>query len=100
ICGYPGSTAASATISVTVARSAGACWISLHATSSIWRGSACMADTTTRARTRARLDEALARGRVPLGFAFGAAVVWLAHPTFFTLAIGGTIATLGELVRL
>jgi hypothetical protein len=56
--------------------------------------------TTTRARGRARIDEALARSRVPLGFAFGAAVVWLAHPTFRTLAIGGAIATLGELVRI
>jgi protein-S-isoprenylcysteine O-methyltransferase Ste14 len=41
----------------------------------------------------------LARSRVPLGFVFGAAVVWLAHPTFLTLAIGGAIATSGELVR-
>lgn len=48
-----------------------------------------MADVTT----------TLARSRVPLGFALGAGVVWLAHPTFSTLAMGGAIAALGELVR-
>jgi hypothetical protein len=59
-----------------------------------------MADiTTSPARRRARLDAALARSRVPLGFLFGAAVVWLAHPTFATLAGGGAIAVLGELLR-
>src|SRR5260221_12559252 len=48
---------------------------------------------------RARVDQALARSRVPLGFVFGAVVVWLAQPTFATLAAGGAIATLGELLR-
>ncbi len=60
-----------------------------------------MADlTTTSAPAGGRIAEVLARKRVPLGFVFGAAVLWLAHPTFFTLAIGGTIAGLGELVRI
>jgi protein-S-isoprenylcysteine O-methyltransferase Ste14 len=49
-----------------------------------------MADVTT----------TLARSRVPLGFVFGAAVVFLAHPTFRTLAIGGAVAGVGELVRI
>src|SRR5260221_11909126 len=48
---------------------------------------------------RARVDQALARSRVPLGFVFGAVVMWLAQPTFATLAAGGAIATLGELLR-
>src|SRR5438105_9622349 len=58
-----------------------------------------MADLTTRARGRARLDEVLARSRVPLGFVFGAVVVWLAHPTFRTLAMGAAVAAAGELIR-
>ena len=41
----------------------------------------------------------LARIRVPLGFVFGAAIVWLAHPTFGTLAIGVAIAAPGEVIR-
>ena len=57
-----------------------------------------MADVT-RAQGRARLDEVLARSRVPLGFVFGAVVVWLAQPTFRSLAIGGVVAAAGELVR-
>src|SRR5260221_8388939 len=48
---------------------------------------------------RARVDQALARSRVPLGFVFGAVVMWLAQPTFATLAAGGAIAALGELLR-
>lgn len=59
-----------------------------------------MADVTTRARGRARLDEVLARSRVPLGFVCGAAVIWLAQPTFRSLAIGGVVAAAGELVRI
>jgi hypothetical protein len=46
-----------------------------------------------------RLAAALARKRVPLGFVIGVPVLWLAHPTFTTLAIGGAIGALGELVR-
>jgi protein-S-isoprenylcysteine O-methyltransferase Ste14 len=47
----------------------------------------------------ADLTTALARRRVPLGFLFGAVVIWLAHPTFRTLAIGGAVAAAGELIR-
>jgi protein-S-isoprenylcysteine O-methyltransferase Ste14 len=42
----------------------------------------------------------LARLRVPLGFAFAIAVLWLASPTWMTLAWGLPIAALGELLRL
>jgi protein-S-isoprenylcysteine O-methyltransferase Ste14 len=41
----------------------------------------------------------LARLRVPLGFACGLAVIWLARPTPRSLAIGGAIAVGGEFVR-
>ncbi|HTL01653.1 MAG TPA: methyltransferase [Vicinamibacterales bacterium] len=58
-----------------------------------------MADVTTHARGRARLDEVLARTRVPLGFVFGAVVLWLAQPTFRSLAIGGVVAAAGEVLR-
>lgn len=58
-----------------------------------------MADVAKRVQGRARLDEALARSRVPLGFVFGAAVVWTAQPTSRSLAIGGVVAAAGELVR-
>ncbi len=42
----------------------------------------------------------LARARVPLGFVFGAIVLWLARPTATSLLIGGSIAVVGELVRI
>jgi protein-S-isoprenylcysteine O-methyltransferase Ste14 len=41
----------------------------------------------------------LARARVPLGFAFGIIVLWLASPTPTLLAIGLPIALLGEALR-
>ena len=41
----------------------------------------------------------LARLRVPLGFACGLVVIWLATPTLRSLAIGGAIAIAGELIR-
>lgn len=41
----------------------------------------------------------LARLRVPLGFACGLVVLWLASPTPRSLAIGGAIAIAGELIR-
>ena len=41
----------------------------------------------------------LARRRVPLGFVCGAGVLWLARPTFWSLAVGGAIAIGGEGVR-
>src|SRR4051812_38008929 len=58
-----------------------------------------MAEGTMTARWRTRLDQALARSRVPLGFVFGGAVLWLARPTYATLASGGAIAAAGELLR-
>jgi protein-S-isoprenylcysteine O-methyltransferase Ste14 len=42
----------------------------------------------------------LARLRVPLGFVFGAAVLWLARPTGSTLALGTLVALVGEGVRI
>jgi protein-S-isoprenylcysteine O-methyltransferase Ste14 len=41
----------------------------------------------------------LARLRVPLGFLFGAVVVWLARPTPRFLACGAAIAITGEALR-
>ena len=51
------------------------------------------------ARLCARLAEALARRRVPLGFVFGALVLWLARPTRATLIAGVAIASIGEGLR-
>ena len=51
-------------------------------------------------RWHTRLAEALARRRVPLGFLCGVAVLWLARPTPRSLAIGGMVAVLGELLRI
>lgn len=39
------------------------------------------------------------RIRVPLGFAFAAAYVWLARPTFLFIAIGGCVAIGGLCIR-
>jgi hypothetical protein len=41
----------------------------------------------------------IARLRVPLGFVFGAAVLWLAEPTATTLSLGMAIAAGGESLR-
>ena len=46
------------------------------------------------------LVKRLARLRVPLGFLFGALVLWLAAPTPRSLAIGAAIAALGEATRI
>lgn len=46
------------------------------------------------------LVERLARWRVPVGFFCGVAVLYLALPTSRSLAIGGAIALVGELVRI
>lgn len=46
------------------------------------------------------LSLTLARWRVPLGFVCGAAVLWLAWPTPRSLALGGTVAAAGELLRI
>jgi protein-S-isoprenylcysteine O-methyltransferase Ste14 len=42
----------------------------------------------------------LARLRVPLGFACGIAVFWLARPTRISLMIGGVVAVIGEALRI
>jgi protein-S-isoprenylcysteine O-methyltransferase Ste14 len=42
----------------------------------------------------------LARRRVLLGFVAGAAAVWLATPTRRSLAVGASIAIVGELIRM
>jgi protein-S-isoprenylcysteine O-methyltransferase Ste14 len=42
----------------------------------------------------------LARLRVPLGFVFGALVLWLAQPTWTTLARGAVFAMAGEALRI
>jgi len=42
----------------------------------------------------------IARLRVPLGFAFGVVVLWLADPTRDALLIGGIIAVAGEAFRI
>ena len=42
----------------------------------------------------------IARLRVPLGFLFGAIVLWLADPTPRALTIGAAIAIIGELIRI
>ena len=42
----------------------------------------------------------LARRRVALGFVFGAAVVYLAQPTWRSLGLGAAVALVGQAVRL
>ena len=42
----------------------------------------------------------VARLRVPLGFVFGALAVWLARPTPRSLAIGASVALVGEAIRI
>jgi hypothetical protein len=42
----------------------------------------------------------LARTRVPLGFVFAVAVLWLAQPTGSTLVWGSLVAAVGEALRL
>ena len=42
----------------------------------------------------------IARLRVPLGFVFGAIVLWLARPTPRSLAAGAAIAITGEIIRI
>jgi hypothetical protein len=46
------------------------------------------------------LKQALARRRVPLGFAFAAVVLWLARPTLASVVVGAAIAAVGEAVRI
>lgn len=42
----------------------------------------------------------LARWRVSLGFLCGGLALWLADPSWTTLAIGGTVALVGEAIRI
>jgi len=48
----------------------------------------------------ADLTRRLARLRVPLGFVFAIAVLWLAHPSGRTLVAGSVVAGLGEALRI
>jgi protein-S-isoprenylcysteine O-methyltransferase Ste14 len=48
----------------------------------------------------ATLTGRLARARVPLGFIVGVAVLWLAAPSRLSLLVGGTVAILGEALRI
>lgn len=60
-----------------------------------------MRDLTARPSRREEwLAGTLARKRVPLGFVFAAFVIWLARPTFKSLAIGGAMAIAGEAFRI
>ena len=42
----------------------------------------------------------IARLRVPLGFVFGALVLWLAAPTWRSVAVGAAVAFVGEYIRI
>jgi protein-S-isoprenylcysteine O-methyltransferase Ste14 len=42
----------------------------------------------------------LAKWRVPLGFLCGVVVLWMARPTFPSVAIGGAVAAVGEMLRI
>ena len=53
-----------------------------------------------RKRERASFAAALARRRVPLGYALALLAFWLADPTPRSLALGGILAALGEAVRI
>jgi protein-S-isoprenylcysteine O-methyltransferase Ste14 len=53
-----------------------------------------------RARSGRSVSQRVARWRVPLGFAFAAVVLWLAEPTWQTLAVGGAVAAAGEALRI
>ena len=55
---------------------------------------------TERVGAMSHLVHAIARLRVPLGFACGIAVFWLAEPTRTTILAGLPVAIAGELVRL
>jgi protein-S-isoprenylcysteine O-methyltransferase Ste14 len=44
-------------------------------------------------------SQVASRIRVPLGFTFAAAYVWLAHPTKTSLALGAAIALIGVVIR-
>ena len=46
-----------------------------------------------------KLAQRVARWRVGLGFLFGAIALWLATPTWRSVAVGGAVALVGELLR-
>jgi len=48
----------------------------------------------------AEIARSIARVRVPLGFGCGLATLWLAHPTWASLASGVSLAATGESIRL
>jgi protein-S-isoprenylcysteine O-methyltransferase Ste14 len=48
----------------------------------------------------AEIARSIARVRVPLGFGCGLAALWLAHPTWASLASGASLAAAGESIRL
>ena len=54
----------------------------------------------TRSPALERVLRRLARLRVPLGFVFGAAVLYLARPTWRSLAAGAAVGLAGQLLRL
>jgi protein-S-isoprenylcysteine O-methyltransferase Ste14 len=45
------------------------------------------------------IARSIARVRVPLGFGCGVAALWLAHPTWASLAAGVSLAAAGESIR-
>jgi protein-S-isoprenylcysteine O-methyltransferase Ste14 len=47
-----------------------------------------------------RFVAAIARRRVAAGFVLGAGAIWLAEPTARSLALGSTVAIIGEAVRI
>ena len=55
--------------------------------------------TGSRSQKRARLAEALARRRVPLGFVTAIATAFLANPTWGSWRVGLLVAVIGEGIR-
>lgn len=48
---------------------------------------------------RKSVAQQIARWRVPLGFVFGTIAIWLADPGWSSVAAGGTVAVVGESLR-
>lgn len=57
-------------------------------------------DALPSSTTRPDFVRQVARARVPLGFLGGAAAVWLATPTWGSLAAGAVVSALGEAIRI
>lgn len=53
----------------------------------------------TEAKNKTDWQRIAKRIRVPLGFAFAAVYMWLAHPTWSSVALGAAIAALGVWIR-